>query len=89
MKDEELVFTQCILDPGHFGVDKNGAIVLMGLGSMSFVPHSLARYTLIFSDDPAIAALPDKLGWAGEANMDTMVRIAANLAMTGNPTLGE
>lgn len=89
LKEEPLVFAQGILHPSHFGVAKNGDTVIMGLGNMSFLPHSLARYTLTFSDNPAIAVLPNKFGWMGEANMDTMALVAANLAMTGNPTLGE
>ena len=89
LKGEPLVFAQGILHPSHFGVAKNGDTVIMGIGNMSMVPHSLARYTLTSSSDPVVAALPDKLGWVGEANMDTMVRVAANLAMTGNPTLSE
>ncbi|KAJ8516695.1 hypothetical protein ONZ45_g6030 [Pleurotus djamor] len=88
LKNEPLVFTQCIVDVSHFGVDKNGATVIMGFGSMSFVPHSLARYTLTSSDFLPVAELPNKLGWAGEANMYMLAKIAAILAMTGNPTLG-
>jgi len=47
------------------------------------------RYTLVSSDKQFFTALPNKLHWLGDSNMNTMAQVAANLAMTGNPTLGE
>lgn len=80
---------QPILHLSRFGVSQNGDTFIKGIGDMSVRPHFLARYTLTFSDDPAVAALPDRLGWAGESNMDTMTLVAADLAMNAYPTLGE
>lgn len=52
----------------------------MGIGSISYLPESFARYSL--------ADVPDALGWAGAGNTYTMANISANLKMTGDPSLG-
>jgi len=80
------MFIQGDMDNGHFGVDDQGRTVLMGFGSISFLPESFGTYVLQCTD--CYASLSDTLGWAGASNMDAMVEIAANLGKTGNPTLG-
>lgn len=99
LRHEPLVFTQGIVHPAHrhFGLTKtktktanrDTATVIMGIGNMAFVPHSLARYTLACSDTDyaGVEAIPDKLGWMGGGNVDTLVMVAANLGMTANLSL--
>ncbi|KIJ19635.1 hypothetical protein PAXINDRAFT_8119 [Paxillus involutus ATCC 200175] len=82
------MFVQADMDDGHFGVDEQGNTVIMGLRSISCLPQSFGRYTLVSSDKQFFTALPNKLHWLGDSNMNTMAQVAANLAMTGNPTLG-
>ena len=76
------------MDDSHFGVDEKGNTVMMGFGSISFLPESFARYTLTQFGNDRFAALPETLGWSGASNMDAMVEIATNLGMTGDPSLG-
>jgi hypothetical protein len=85
---EPLMFVQANLDDGHFGVDKEGNTVIMGFRSISCLPQSFGRYTLLSSDKQFLTSLPDKLHWLGDSNMNTMVQVAANLAMTAGPALG-
>ena len=74
------------MDDSHFGVDEEGNTVMMGFGSISFLPESFGRYILLSTDK--FDALPETLGWAGASNMRSMEEIAANLGMTANPSLG-
>lgn len=85
-KDEKLMFIQGDMDNGHFGVDDKGTTVLMGFGSISFLPASFGTYVLGCTN--SYASLPKTLGWAGASNIDTMVRIAGNLGKTADPGLG-
>ena len=73
------------MDASHFGVDEEDNTVLMGLGNISFLPETFARYTLV---DTKFATLAESLGLSGAANMGAMAAIAHNLAMTGDPSLG-
>ncbi|KAJ7639296.1 hypothetical protein FB45DRAFT_905226 [Roridomyces roridus] len=75
------------MDESHFGFDQEGNIVVMGLRSISFLPHSFGRYALQ-SAMGHYGRLPNKFGWSGEANQLTMGTVASVLAMTGDTTLG-
>ncbi|KAL1668904.1 hypothetical protein GGF50DRAFT_110888 [Schizophyllum commune] len=85
LRDERLLCTQADLDKSHFGVDEAGRTVLMGLRSISFVPETFARYTLV---NAKLATLADRLGLSGESDMKAMAAIAHVLGMTADSTLG-
>ncbi|KAF9493027.1 hypothetical protein BDN71DRAFT_1450874 [Pleurotus eryngii] len=87
-KDEKLMLVQGDVDNAHFGADTLGNTVIMGFRSMSFLPDSFGRFTLATTRKPSLIALPDKFQWSGASNMKTMVEVYANLAMTGEPSLG-
>ena len=72
------------MDARNFGVDEQDKTVLMGFGSISFLPRSFAMYTLL---DDGFAAIPEALGWSG-ANMGSMAAIAAVLGKIAEPSLG-
>lgn len=74
------------MDDSHFGVDEQGITVIMGFGSISFLPQSFGRYTLFQNE--RFSALPDQFDWLGASNMKTMTEIGVNLAMTGPVSLG-
>lgn len=59
---------------------------MMGLGNISFLPESFAGYTLLSNDK--FAALPETLGLSSATNMGSMAKIAHNLGMTSDPSLG-
>ncbi|TFY66447.1 hypothetical protein EVG20_g4640 [Dentipellis fragilis] len=84
LEQEKLICTQANMDASSFGVDEDGKLVLMGFGSISFLPEFFATHTL--SDDK-FAAVPEALGWSG-ANISSMVKISANLGKTADPSLG-
>lgn len=85
-KGERLMFIQGNMDDSHFGVDKEGNTIMMGFGSISFLPESFGRYILLSTNK--FDALPETFGWAGASNMRSMAAIAANLGKTANPSLG-
>ncbi|THH16954.1 hypothetical protein EUX98_g9217 [Antrodiella citrinella] len=74
--DEKLIFTQTDADSSHFGVDEHGKTVIMGVGSISYLPESFARYAIM--GDDKVGNVPDALSWAGADQMYTMVRISGN-----------
>ncbi|CAA7271821.1 unnamed protein product [Cyclocybe aegerita] len=84
--DERLICTQANVHPTHFGVDEHGKTVVMGFGSISYLPESFARYALL--GDDKFGNVPDALGWAGADQIDAMARISGNLGMTADPGLG-
>jgi hypothetical protein len=73
------------LDATHFGVDEEGNTVLMGLGNMSFLPATFARYTLVNANFDTLA---DTLRLSGATDMRTLSKISHNLGMTADETLG-
>ncbi|KAH9990931.1 hypothetical protein BJV77DRAFT_1150809 [Russula vinacea] len=83
---ERLMGVQGIMDSSHFGVDEKGNTVIMGFGSISFLPESFACYTLHCTE--TFATLPRTLAWSGASNMTSMVAIAHALGMTADPRLG-
>ena len=88
-KDEKLILVQADVDETHFGVDTLGNTIIMGFRSMSSLPCSFGRFTLTSTDNPSLIALPDKFQWPGDSNMKLMSEVYVNLAMTGEPSLGE
>ena len=74
------------MDSSHFGVDEKGNTVIIGFGSISFLPESFACYTLHCIKP--FAAIPRTLAWSGASNMTSMVAIAHTLGMTADPRLG-
>ena len=76
------------MDGSHFGFDQEGNIVVMGLRSISFLPHSFGRYALKTSMGD-YSHLPEKFEWLGDANQLPMGTIAWVLGMTSDTTLGE
>ena len=83
---ERLTGVQGIMDSSHFGVDEKGYTVIMGFGSISFLPESFACYTLHCTQK--FTTLPRTLAWSGASNMTSMVAIAHTLGMTADPRLG-
>ena len=69
----------------HFGVDEEGNTVMMGLGNISLLPETFARYILVSA---GFATLADTLGLSGATHMAAMARIAHNLGMSGGSNLG-
>ena len=55
------------MDGSHFGFDEEGNVVVMGLRSISFLPHSFGRYTLKTSMGN-YSHLPEKFEWLGDAS---------------------
>jgi hypothetical protein len=85
LTEEWLICVQASIDDSHFGVDEAGNTVMMGLGNVSFLPESFARYTFLSND--LFATLPESLGLSGATNMEPMAQIAHNLGMTDDPRL--
>ena len=57
----------------------------MGLGNMSFLPETFARYTLVHAK---FATLADTLRLSGASDMRTLAAISHNLGMTADWSLG-
>ncbi|PPQ63903.1 hypothetical protein CVT24_010370 [Panaeolus cyanescens] len=71
----------------RFGIDTDGNVVVMGLRSVAWVPHSLARYAYMSSKDK-LNGIADELGWIGADNQLTMAYISWILKMTSDGALG-
>ncbi|KAJ7639266.1 hypothetical protein FB45DRAFT_977145 [Roridomyces roridus] len=87
LTDEPIICVQGDMDESHFGFDQEGNIVVMGLRSISFLPHSFGKYALQAAGGH-YGRLPNQFGWLGETNGLTMATVASVLAMTGDTTLG-
>src|SRR5258708_5167400 len=85
-RGERLIWVQAHMDASKLGVDEQGNTVVLDFGEIALLPESFATYTL--SSYHKFAHVPVSLGWSGESNQNSMVRISGNLMMTGEPSLG-
>ncbi|KAF8313481.1 hypothetical protein DL93DRAFT_2228540 [Clavulina sp. PMI_390] len=92
--NEPIIFSQSDMHPGNFIIDQNGELWLIDFESITLLPESFAKYTVLSS--VMGKEIPEQLGWSWDAmpNGKSMSRARTMLWMTqrlaldeyGNPT---